>query len=810
MRLQSFSVIFVIIIVPLILVLSYYLSLQIKTITNQNEYDNNLLSATYDAMSSFEINTANEDLSSVSDSLRTIIEASCNIFTSTLATNLGMSNASKSYIEPFVPALLYTLYDGYYIYAPTNVPDILTDSQGNALTVGANHVRYGKGTGTYTYNENETDDYYLKCTTEFLDNLDDYGQLLYKKAGVSNGYTANIEEASLKQKNVLKSYMPYSAKYSQKIYLDGIENDVNVNIIYTLDNFVTIEGTVGNVYVSKSGYLIPTEYADTGNPTLICSSNSDLLTCYSQSQARAYIEAGNVVTLRLDPDGSNITISTTGQNCDELRTEITNLNIEMDTYKGYLVHYYNGTVTNDISEAVKALLGLPGGASDADCKDALEARISGTGGIIERLNNIQYSLDLASTVEYYVEAYIFSNWVDETFQDLEEGSLVEISGQNLATINGTEEVLYRFEGKTSKVFDLTGTTQGGVYDIPVDSPFVTHKINVIRNSIQYNLNMAMSSYNNTSSSLFEYEMPVLDAAEWDKVLTNVSIVSFMQGYSAGLKMYNNYKIVTSTNNELTVSPSDIYYVKKEDYNFGQASYHKIDCPKLMNSDDGTFEYLSFRSKEVKYDKIYDKTSKTYKYDHQNYACYDCINDGNYIENNIFREGADSEETTKLKNLQKAYYMGVGKERNDVYKMNAVADPQCYETIYIKDSFNNPSSLALKNVRKIYVTISPLKFTSGTPEPIINYTLKIRGTNIKDSNNNTEYAIYYNETTSTFEIDVDPTVAKSNGNTFQLSQMTFTNLNGSSRLSADGGVTVADSNMGAVMDRHVLCIKVIYK
>ena len=122
MKLQGVSVIFALIVLPLILVLTYYIQLQFDTIDEQNKYDVKLLNSTYGDMSAFEINTANEDLSSVSDSLRTIIDASTNIFMNTLSTNLGMSNASKSYVEPYIPALLYTLYDGYYMSAPTRTP----------------------------------------------------------------------------------------------------------------------------------------------------------------------------------------------------------------------------------------------------------------------------------------------------------------------------------------------------------------------------------------------------------------------------------------------------------------------------------------------------------------------------------------------------------------------------------------------------------------------------------------------------------------------------------------------------------------
>lgn len=154
MKLQGFSIMFALIAIPLILVLTYYIQLQVNTITLQNEYDSKLLDATYDAMSSFEINTANEDLSTVSDSLRTIIEASNNVFFNTLATNLGLSNASKSYVEPYIPAVLYTLYDGYYISAPTYVPTVLTDEKGNALVVGDAGVKVSGD--KYIYDKSST------------------------------------------------------------------------------------------------------------------------------------------------------------------------------------------------------------------------------------------------------------------------------------------------------------------------------------------------------------------------------------------------------------------------------------------------------------------------------------------------------------------------------------------------------------------------------------------------------------------------------------------------------------------------------
>ena len=58
-----------------------------------------------------------------------------------------------------------------------------------------------------------------------------------------------------------------------------------------------------------------------------------------------------------------------------------------------------------------------------------------------------------------------------------------------------------------------------------------------------------------------FNMPVLASEEWEKIINNISIVSFMQGIKCGLKTYNNYAIVSSTNNEIMVTLDEIYYVR---------------------------------------------------------------------------------------------------------------------------------------------------------------------------------------------------------------------------------------------------------
>ena len=717
MKLQGLGILFALIVLPVILVLTYYIQLQVDTINLQNQYDTKLLDATHDAMSSFEINTANEDLSTVSDSLRTIIDASTNVFFNSLATNFGMSNASKSYVEPYVPAILYTLYDGYYISAPTKVPTVLTDPDGNAVSVGdigvqkqgndytyqvihttqeqenncsecasgsSTHIRYE----TYSGDGFIWDSYYLK----YEDTGDDYGQLLYLKE--NNLYTTNIDEAEFKTKNVLKTYMPYSARYIH----ENEDDRIDINVIYTLDNYVTIEGTINNVYYSKSGYLLP----ESLNMDMDIPQNIDLLT-YNQNDAQSYIE-NNPITLNLY-NGAVTGEPITKIEVTDSRT-YNELSDELIVNKEILKNARNLKISNDADSINNFII------SHEDYGGDLNAIIESCNNCI---NDIQYELDKKSAIEYYVKGKIFSDWVYENLGEIEERDLVEISGQNYKSVNGHEEVTYNFEESDRKIFEVTGSTQNGFIEIAQDSSFYNHKLNVIRNSIQYNLNSAMSTYNNSSSRTADYSMPVMSNIEWEKILNNVSIVSFMQGVNCGLKSYNNYVIVSSTNNELAIQPNDIYYVERGQFNDETAEYHRIDCKKFLENSD-TNEYIAFPSKEVKYDKIYDKSNSflPYQYDHRNFACYDCINDGNYEKVNIFDiNSIDEKYRARAIDLQRAYYIGVAKCKNNLYKMNGVQNSKGFEIIYdSENNINGTSSLPISEIKALEIVFGTIRTTAS--------------------------------------------------------------------------------------------------
>ena len=898
MRLQGMSIVFALVCLPIILVIAYYLSLQIKTINLQNQYNSKLLDATYDAMSAFELNTANEDLSTVSDSLRTIIEASDNIFMNALSTNFGMSNASKSHLEPFIPAILYTLYDGYYIYAPTYAPTVVTDSDGNAVSVGDLGVT-ANGDGTYNYTEYKKK---INTTTHLeediprsdtnsvsyssLVNKSDYGQLLYytpktvKKdtntdtIGLEySNCTTSIEAASsfgetdpkkaqYKTQNVLKSYMPYSARYVQDIKdSEGKDCKADLNVINTLDNYVTIEGsftypdvdTPRKIYYTKSGYLVPftgdslsVRFSVYGDSDADYAKSLD----YSENEIQEYIETGRPIKVQVlknlkDPSSweTIIEISDIGENKNNAVIDKTNTNTDSDSSK--LTRYENALFA--LEEAIKNPTSTPDDITNAqnNATNLLTAdgvTISGDIANILRLkiNDIKYRMQLNSSAIYYAKAAIFSKWVKDNLSGLEVKSIHDISGLNYTTYidefvrqaTGDDYKPSNMWDSDDKVFEFTnGTENRGSTEIKPDSTFYNHKMEIIRTSIQYNLNLSMSSYNrhlyyNDDQSYeynknTDYTMPIMKQSEWDQILSNISIVSFMQGMDCGLKQYNNYVVVSSSNNEIMTTTDNIYYANKDEFNDENSEYHKYNCKKVFNKiKDGADienpeQRMSFTSKEVKYDKISTRSTVIpYRYDHKNLACYECINDGNYKGEEIFESGGDEDAKYALR---KAYYIGVGKERNDVYKMNAVDRSEGYEILYFdgRESMVNSanintkeinSKLGMNKIKSIELVFGAVT-TERRDEASLTFKINYKGRPLKEQTGTTESLLYSIPTNTTnrytWNVEVDSHITDTNA--FNLGNLIFELVNAdTSSFVPEGG------NPSEKLKNSIVAIRVIYK
>ena len=118
MKIQSLAVIFIILILPISLVLATYTKARVETISLQATYDSKLNDATHDALKAYQVNSFKNDTSGLVNSKMRDIEASVNTFFNSMSTNFSSLGYTKETLQNYVPALVYTMYDGYYIYAP--------------------------------------------------------------------------------------------------------------------------------------------------------------------------------------------------------------------------------------------------------------------------------------------------------------------------------------------------------------------------------------------------------------------------------------------------------------------------------------------------------------------------------------------------------------------------------------------------------------------------------------------------------------------------------------------------------------------
>ena len=115
MKFQHLAIIFIIIIVPISLVLSFYINNHIESIGYQNRYNSYLIDAAYDAIKAFQLNTYNNIYSTLGNSKIRDIEASINTYFDSLSTSFEHYTADE--LKEYTPAILFNLYDGYYIYS---------------------------------------------------------------------------------------------------------------------------------------------------------------------------------------------------------------------------------------------------------------------------------------------------------------------------------------------------------------------------------------------------------------------------------------------------------------------------------------------------------------------------------------------------------------------------------------------------------------------------------------------------------------------------------------------------------------------
>ena len=186
-----------------------------------------------------------------------------------------------------------------------------------------------------------------------------------------------------------------------------------------------------------------------------------------------------------------------------------------------------------------------------------------------------------------------------------------------------------------------------------DSDFSLHKRGIIKNVIESNLNQAMTSYSRNSSE-GDYKLPKLTETDWDQILRNVSIITFIQNIPIGMKYYNNYAIATSTMNKEYVDPEEIYLNATDD------NYYHMPYCKYFEKTENMIGYRSIDYVQKSYTqkkatgedetKYYYKHSDTTRAINVNQACYYCL-----VQKSLY-------EKNKTLDKIKAYNTALARER----------------------------------------------------------------------------------------------------------------------------------------------------
>ncbi len=280
MKLQHLTVIFILIIMPIIIVYSTYLDTQVSIINQEANYDSGLYTATYDAIKAFQMNTINTSL--YTPKIRVdLATASVNTFFNSLSTALGYQGNNADTMKEYVPAVVLTMYDGYYIYSPfintlTEVQDDKVDeafSKDNKIYNGLKPyipytVKYTKKNGDVYY-ITYTMDNYISVDKFSGDNLSEH-QEGYLISGIledrrEDPYTYTYDEVTFKKGageklsellnlNGEKKMYYYATIDGTKYYYEGSNYNGNVNNCDNNDKIFYINNSGGKTYQSeKSG-----------------------------------------------------------------------------------------------------------------------------------------------------------------------------------------------------------------------------------------------------------------------------------------------------------------------------------------------------------------------------------------------------------------------------------------------------------------------------------------------------------------------------------------------------------------------------
>ena len=246
MKIQNLAIIFIVIILPILLILGYYLNLQAETLELQTEYDTKLAASVKEGIKAYEINTVN--WREVQGEERRNVRASMTTFITSLANNLGVAGTAKEYMINYIPAVVMTMYDGYYIYSPAYVPQTIENEQGiqlyyDGIVVTTDVTTSGKMNDVIyepapSATNRKTAWYYY---------TDENGNEQKK----TYTFVTEATQANKVYEHTLSNEIPYSATYSKG-------NTIEITVNYTLDNRIYVYGKdkAQNKDINEQGSLV--------------------------------------------------------------------------------------------------------------------------------------------------------------------------------------------------------------------------------------------------------------------------------------------------------------------------------------------------------------------------------------------------------------------------------------------------------------------------------------------------------------------------------------------------------------------------
>ncbi len=546
MKLQHLTIIFIIIMLPIMLILSNYIQTQIDIAVLRDNYTKSLIDSTHDAMVAYELNSMNNNYNQDANSKKRDVQASINTFFTSMSNNLGVPGYIKKYVEPYIPAIVFTGYDGYYIYAKTKEIPRYTKQEEKADTTGT----------------------------------------------ISEGDIKDGEEIT---EYNLKPYIYYSAEYK------NVNIDVVIN--YTLDNYVTIYGTVNGVYISQSGYLIDNKINNTLNETL----QENIVAKVKNSSGDTFYNKDNCIYY--------YTYSPRNKTMQKIYN--TDYGYCYISESGYLIQANDCTEVNSIG--------------DIDFSDISKTYILKNNYIITELYNKDFD---------------FSEDIKAKLGSLKVNDMV------VNTKNGRKRVAELTEEDENNAYYYLKNNNNIIFDGNKEketSNFNEHRKEVIKLSIQENLKSALANYQ--SDGTITYKLPKLTDTDWESIFSNVSMITFIQDLPILNGTYNNYVIATSTGNKEYVPDDGIYFIDSNN------TYHRITCDQIQGNVIG-YKALEFERNKVSIDG----DTRNY-YPHDAKACYKCIVSSNYPS--LYDSSGNLNVSDQ--NLKNAYYAALARERVTFYK-----------------------------------------------------------------------------------------------------------------------------------------------